>query len=609
MIKSMLTLTSVALVLGTMTAQAEQIAEPQAAMAMHGEVKYKDGFTHFDYVNPDAPKGGILKQYAIGSFDSVNPFIVKGTPVAGLTFLEQNFLYDSLMTQGHDEPFSMYCLLCETVERDPANMKIAFNLRKEAKWHDGKPITAHDVVFSFNTFMEHGTPFFKGYYGDVEKAVAENDHRVLFTFKHDKNAELPLIVGQLSIIPKHYWENKIDSFSKSSLDAPLSSGPYQIESIEAGRQVVYKRFDDYWGKDLPVNKGRYNFDRVEYDYYRDANVALEAFFAGEYDSRIENTAKLWHTAYDSPAVKRGDIVKEEIAHQRPQGLSGYIFNLRRPVFQDKAVREAITYAFDFEWSNKQFAYGTYTRSNSFFSNSDLASSGVPTGRELEILEQFRGRIPDSVFTTEYKAPVSDGSGNNRKNLRKAIQILDQAGWKTSTDGLREKDGIKLSFEIIDSNPMFERWTLPFIKNLKRLGIEAKFRVVDSAQYQNRMNSFDFDMTIAGFGQSNSPGNEQRDFWGSAKADAPGSRNYIGVKDDAIDELIEQLIKADSREKLVLHTRALDRILLSKHLLVPQWYLAHWRIAWWKHLQKPDKLSPLSPLISTTWWDKDAETTK
>ncbi len=578
-------------------------AQPSHAMTMHGIPKYKAAFTHVEYVNPDAPKGGVLKQHVIGTFDSVNPFIVKGTVAGGLTYLGQSLTYDSLMARSYDEPFSLYCLVCETVERDPENMQVAFNIRKEAKWHDGMPITAADVVFSFDTFMKHGTPFFKAYYGDVKEAKAEEMRRVVFTFKHNQNAELPLIIGELSIIPKHYWENPAHDFTKSSLTPPVSSGAYKIETVKPGKKISYVRIKDYWAKDLPINKGTYNFDRIEFDYYRDTNVALEAFFAGEYDYRLENIAKLWESAYDALPVKDGRITKAELPHARPQGLQGFLYNIRRPVFQDIAVRKALAYAFDFEWSNRQFAYGKYTRAKSYFSNSDLASSGLPSGRELEILEAFRGRIPEDVFTTKYAPPVTDGSGNNRKNLRTGIKLLENSGWIMGVDGVREKDGVKLRFEIIDSNPQFERWVLPMIKNLKRMGVEANFRVVDSTQYQNRMNDFDFDMTISGFGQSNSPGNEQREFWGSEKANMQGSRNYIGIKDPVIDELIEQLIQAESREDLLAYTHALDRILLAGHYLIPQWYINHWRLAWWNYLKKPSKLSPLSPAVTKTWWYK------
>ncbi len=587
--------------------KAEKIQHKQAttshAMTMHGTPKYDPDFTHVDYVNPEAPKGGTLKQHRIGTFDSLNPFIVKGTPAAGLSFLGQSLLYDSLMKQTNDEPFSMYCLICETVERDPANKYITFNLRPEARWHDGAPITAHDVVWSFNNFLKHGSPFFKAYYGDVEDVIAKSDTRVTFTFKHTKNAELPLIIGQIAILPKHYWTQEGKNFNQTSLEPPLGSGPYEVKTVNAGRSISYERVKDYWAKDIPINKGRFNFDHVVYDYYRDSNVALEAFFAGEYDTREENTAKLWASSYNTAAVEDGRIIKKEIAHQRPQGMQGFIYNIRRPVFQDITVRKALSYAFDFEWSNKQFAYGAYKRSRSYFSNSELASSGLPEGLELKILEQFRGRIPEEIFTSTYTPPTTDGSGKMRKNLRTAMKLLDEAGYELGNDGIRSKDGVRLEFEIIDSNPQFERWVLPILKNLERIGVKASFRTVDSAQYQNRMNNFDYDMTIMSFGQSSSPGNEQRDFWGSDKADMQGSRNYIGVKNPVVDELIEQLIQAESREDLVAYTHALDRILLSGYYLIPQWHVDHWRLAWWNKLAHPDTLSPLTPGILDTWWVK------
>jgi microcin C transport system substrate-binding protein len=451
--------------------------------------------------------------------------------------------------------------------------------------------------------MEKGSPFFKAYYGDVENVVAETPTRVTFKFKHGDNAELPLILSQISILPKHYWTAEGNDISASSLVPPLGSGPYKFGKIAPGRSIEYVRVPDYWGKDLPLNKGKFNYDRITYDYYRDSDVALEAFLAGEYDFRDENTAKLWAESYNVPQVKDGRIVKAEIAHKRPAGMQGFIYNTRRPVFADKKVREALAYAFDFEWSNKQFAFGSYKRSRSFFSNSELASTGLPQGRELEILEKYRGKIPDEVFTTEYNPPKSDGSGNNRAGLAKAKEILDAAGWAMGPDGIRAKDGVKLEFEIIDSNPQFERWTLPFINNLKKLGIKANFRTVDPAQYQNRMNDFDYDMTVMSIGQSDSPGNEQRDFWSTAKADMPGSRNYMGVKDPVVDEIVEDLIKAKSREDLVAYTHALDRVLQWNFYLIPHWHIDHWRLVWWNKLEKPAKLSDLTPGVTDTWWAK------
>lgn len=585
---------------------AQETVTPQPSIAMHGTLKYKPDFTHFDFTNPDAPKGGTLKLHSIGTFDSLNPFVVKGTTAAGMAFLGQSMIYDSLMEQSYDEPFSMYGLLAETIERPADNSWVAFNLRPEAKWADGKPVTAEDVVWTFNTVMEKGAPFFKAYYGDVTKVEATSPTRVKFTFGHNDNAELPLILSQLSILPKHYWTADKRDFGNAALATPLGNGPYKMGTVVPGRSVEYVRDETYWGKDLPVNKGRHNFARVTYDYYKDSNVALEAFFAGEYDFRTENTAKLWATSYDTPQVKSGNIVKEEIPHTRPQGMQGFLYNTRKAVFADKDVRKALDYVFDFEWSNKQFAYDSYKRTNSYFENSDLAApDGPPTGRELEILEKYRGKIPDEVFTARYQAPKTKGDGNNRDNLRTAMQILDAAGYKVGKDGIRVNDkGQRLSFEIIDSNPMFERWVLPFIGNLKKIGVHATFRVLDPAQYQNRMTNYDFDMTIGSIAQSDSPGNEQRDFWGTEKADIPGSRNYIGVKDPVVDEIIEMIITAPDRAELVARTHALDRVLLAGYYVIPQWHTDNWRVAYWKKLGRPSTLSGLTPAVADTWWVKE-----
>ncbi len=580
---------------------------PLHGIAMHGTVKYKKNFTHFDYVNPQAPKGGTLHLSATGTFDSLNPYIVKGTPVAGLRFLGADFLIESLMEQSNDEPFSMYGLIAESIEIPDDRSWVAFNLRPQARWHDGRPITPEDVIWTFNIFMEKGSPFFKAYYGDVESVKKTSDSRVKFTFKHNKNAELPLILSQLPVLPKHYWTVKGRDFSSTILTPPLGSGPYKIGDLQAGRSIEYVRNPDWWGKDLPLNRGKYNFDHIVYDYYRDDNVALEAFFSGAFDVRMEQTSKLWENGYNNiPAVTDGRIIKGEIEHGRPAGMQGFVMNIRRPLFQDIKLREALSYAFDFEWSNKQFAFGNYTRTDSYFENSELASSGLPKGQELEILDRFKGRIPESVFTSVYTPPQTNGSGKNRENLRRAMKLLDEAGYILSADGIRvhTTSGQRLKFEIIDSNPVFERWVLPFIQNLKKIGVKANFRVVDPAQYQNRMNSFDFDMTVSSFRQSQSPGNEQRDFWGSAKADSQGSRNYIGVKDPVIDELIEMIIKAPSRDSLVAHTRALDRILLHSHYVIPQWHYNKWRIAYWNSLAHPKTLSSQTPGISDTWWVKE-----
>jgi microcin C transport system substrate-binding protein len=575
-------------------------ATPRHAVALHGEPKYPENFSHFSYVNPDAPKGGTLTLAGIGTFDSTNPFIIKGNPAEGISGL----IYESLMEQSNDEAFSLYGLIAQSIERDKKNKFVIFNLRENAKWSDGKPITSEDVEFSFQTLIKDGAPFFRAYYADVDTVQILSDRRIRFDFKTDQNKELPLILAQMPILPKHFWTDK--NFSESNMMIPLGSGPYKVESIDAGRTIVFVKDKNWWGKDLNINRGRYNFERVEYKYFLDQTVALEAFFAGDYDVQQENIAKSWATSYNAPPVLDGRILKAEIANQRPSGMQGFIYNIRRPIFQDKQVRKALAYAFDFEWSNKKFAYGAYTRTHSYFQNSELAAVQCPSKFELAQLEKFRGQIPDEVFRYTYTPPRSDGSGNNRANLKEAVRILEEAGYKLAKDGIRvhEETGQRLSFEMIDQNPAFERWTLPFIQNLKKIGVEARFRVVDQAQYINRMKNFDFDMTSLVLSQSNSPGNEQIDYWHSSKADMAGSRNYIGIKDPVVDQLIEKIIRAQTRKDLVTATRNLDRVLQWNYYVIPHWYVGVWRLAWWSHLDKPKQLSPLSPGIVDTWWVKE-----
>ncbi|HRK97494.1 MAG TPA: extracellular solute-binding protein [Alphaproteobacteria bacterium] len=578
---------------------ASHAAEPQYALSLYGDIKYAPDFTHFDYTNPDAPKGGVLKLSSIGSFDNLNPYIIKGSTADAIDALTN----PTLMAQSYDEPFTMYGYVAETVELADDRSTISFNLHPEARWDDGTKLTANDVVWTFNTLIKDGAPFYRAYYADVTNVTADNAERVTFSFAQKNNRELPLIIAQMPILPAHYWKDK--SFDKTTLEPPVAAGPYKITSVTAGRQIEFTRNADWWAKDLSINKGRYNFDKISYNYYRDQNVALEAFFAGEFDLQQENVAKLWQTAYTAPPVLDGRIIKTEIANKRPAGLQGFIYNTRRPVFSDSAVRNALAYAFDFEWENKQFAFGSYTRTRSYFENSELAATGLPTDEELAILEPFRNQIPAEVFREEYNPPKTDGSGNNRLNLKKATEILDAAGYKIAKDGIRvhEKTGTRLEFEFIDANPAFERWILPFVQNLKKIGVKANFRVVDEAQYINRMQTFDFDMTTSVIPQSNSPGNEQREFWLSEKATVSGSRNYIGVQNPVIDQLVEQIISANTREDLVAHSRALDRVLQWNYYTIPNWYYNKWRIAWWAKLDHPKTLSGLTPAITDTWWVK------
>lgn len=570
--------------------------EPVGGIAIHGEPKYKEGFAHFDYVNPNAPKGGTLRLSALGTFDNLNPFIIKGNAAGNI-----GLIYQSLLTSASDEPFTVYAQLAEKLEIADDRKSITFHIRPEAVWNDGKPVSAEDVVWSFETLKTKGAPFYAAYYADVESVKADGDKRVTFHFKTGDNRELPLIVGQLPILPKHYWADK--KFEDTTLTPPLGNGPYKIAKVDAGRSLTFERVKNWWGENIPANKGRYNFDTIIVDYYRDTTVAVEAFFAGRYDIRQEHVAKIWATGYDAPAVKDGRIKKEEIQNHLPAGMQGFVMNIRRPVFADRAVRQALQYAFDFEWSNKAMAHGAYKRTASYFENSDYAAKDLPQGRELEILEEFRSELPPEIFTQAYKNPVTDGSGNARDNLRKAMEILDAAGYTLGTDGVRAKDGTRLTFEIVDNQPEFERWVLPFIRNLKRIGIEAKFRVVDSSQYVARMNDFDFDMTVSGFGQSLSPGNEQREYWGSAKADSKGSRNIIGVKNPVVDKLCEKIANATSQDELVAATKALDRVLLWGYYVIPQWHTNVWKVAYWDRFERPENQAPYDIGITDTWWSK------
>jgi microcin C transport system substrate-binding protein len=578
---------------------AAETIKPVHAIAMHGKPKYGPDFRHFDYVNPNAAKGGQVKLAAIGSFDTFNPYILKGQPAAGL-----NNLFETLLTSSSDEAFTEYGLIAESIEMPEDRSWVAFTLRKEARWHDGKPITVDDVIFSLGLIKTKGHPFYRSYFKNLERAEQVGEHKVRFTFSGGINRELPLITGQLPILPKHYWEGR--DFEKTTLEPPVGSGPYRIKSFEAGRSVTYELDPDYWGRDLPVQKGTDNFQIIRYDYYRDTTVSLEAFKAGEYDFRQENVAKEWATGYDSPSVRQGLIKKEEIRHEQPTGMQAFVFNARRDFFKDKRVRQALALAFDFEWTNKNLFFGQYTRTRSFFSNSELASSGLPSPEEMKILEPYRGRIPDEVFTKEYAPPAVPNEDALRANLRAALNLLKDAGWIIKDRKLVQATGGKpFQFEILLNQPTWERIALPFARNLERLGIEAKVRTVDPAQYQKRTDDFDFDMIVASFGQSLSPGNEQRDFWGSAVANEPGSRNLIGIKDPVVDALIDLIIAAPDREQLIFRTRALDRVLLWGHYLIPNWHIQNFRVAHWDKFGRPP-VSPKYALCFQCWWVDEAK---
>ena len=577
---------------------------PAYGIAMYGDLQYPAGFSHFGYTNPDAPKGGEMRLATLGTFDNLNPFILKGLAAIGL-----GLTYDTLMTKSADEPFSEYGLVAESVEMPEDRAWVIFNLRPEARFHDGSPITADDLIFTVDLLKTRGHPFYRSYYAGIKRVEKLGPRRVKFHFSAGENRELPLIVGEMPLLSKAWWQQH--DFNKTSMTPFLGSGPYKVGKVDPGRSISYQRVADYWAKDLPVNKGRYNFDTIRFDYYRDATVALQALKGGAYDFREENISKNWATAYDFPALRDGRFKKEAIPNENPSGMQAFLFNTRRPIFTNPKVREALAYAFDFAWTNKNLFYGAYKRTKSYFANSDLASSGLPSGQELAILEPFRSQLPAEVFTQAFTVPDGDGSGNIRNNLRTAVKLLKQAGW-TVKNGKRidPATGKPATFEILLVSPAFERVVLPFVRNLKRLGIQVSVRTVDSSQYENRLENFDFDMIVATINQTLSPGNEQRDYWHSADADNPGSRNLAGIKDPVVDALVEQVIAAPDRHALIAASRALDRVLLWGHYVIPQWHLQSYRVAYWDKFQRPARSPKYSLGAIDTWWAKPdaAETT-
>ena len=564
------------------------------AIAMHGLPKYSSEFQHLEYVNPNAPKGGKVIFSSTGSYDSFNPFILKGTSAAGI-----GNLYETLTTNSSDEAFTEYSLIAETIEWPDDRSWVAFTIRNEAIWHDGKKITPEDVIWTFNTLMEKGHPFYKYYYGDVLEVVKINNNKVRFNFKGNTNLELPLIVGQLPVLPKHYWENK--NFEETSMNIPIGSGPYKIKDFDPGRSITYELNNDYWAKNIPIKKGTENFGIIQYQYYKDRSIEREAFKSHDIDFFSENSSKEWATSYEVPALKNNLLKQELIEHQNPQGMQGFAFNTRKDIFKDRRVREALSYAFDFEWTNKNLFYDAYKRTNSFFENSELASSGLPSEKELDYLTPYMDVLPKEIFTTEYNPPMTDGSGFMRLELKQALKLLQNSGWELIDGKLTNKNsGKKFEFEILLVSPAFERIVLPFKDNLEKLGINIKVRTIDSAQYQNRLDNFDFDMIVSTFSQSLSPGNEQKNFWGSDAATTNGSRNIIGIKDAVIDSLIDKVISSTSREDLINATRALDRVLLWGHYVIPQWHISAYRTLYWDIFDKP-KIRPKYSLGTNTWW--------
>jgi microcin C transport system substrate-binding protein len=585
---------------------AQDSAPKSHGVAIHGDLKYPPDFKHFDYVNPDAPKGGTARLAWFGTYDSLNPFILRGVPAIGTAML-----YDTLLTPAADEPNTEYGLIVESMEMPDDRSWVIFNLRPEARFQDGSPITADDVVFTFNLILTKGHPRRRLYYASVDKLEKLGERRVKFTFKPGDNRELPVILGSLPVLSKAYWEKR--DFERATLEPPMSSGPYRVDTMEPGRSIAYRRDPNYWGKDLPVNVGRYNFDVITYDYYRDTTVAFEAFKAGAFDFRDERTAKTWAVGYDIPAVRQGLIKRAEPGGPpSPPGMQGYFYNTRRPIFADPKVREALSYAFDFEWTNRQLFYGLYKRTESYFSETELAARGLPEGDELALLERFRDKLPERVFTEPYEAPNSERAGGIRANLLKALSLLKEAGWAVNARGrlVNIKTGEPMRFEILLSQPGLERMTGPMIANLQRIGVDASMRTVDTSQYQNRMDAFDFDMTTAIIPQSMSPGNEQREFFSSSGADSPGSYNYAGVRDPVVDEIVDLLIAAPDRQSLVTRSRALDRVLLAGFYVIPNYHMNGDRIAYWDKFGQPPSV-PLQGYQFDSWWSdpsKDRQVT-
>jgi microcin C transport system substrate-binding protein len=577
-------------------------------LSLFGQLKYPNGFKRFDYVNPEAPKAGTVRLGGFGTFDNFNMVVsgVKGTLAAAITEV-----YDTLMVPALDEVSTEYGLLAEAVTHPADFSYVIYRLRPEAKWHDGKPVTPEDVIFSLDAFKTN-SPMFSGYYRHVVKAEKTGEREITFRFDGPGNRELPQIVGQLTVLPKHWWEatdasGKKRDVAATTLEPPLGCGAYRIKDFVPGRTIAYERVKDYWGRDLNVNIGRDNFDELRYEYFRDSTVALEAFKGDVIDWRTENSAKNWATAYDFPAVKDKRVVLEEFPNRASGRMQGFVLNTRRAKFQDPRVRLALNYAFDFEEMNKQLFYGQYQRINSYFEGTELACSGLPQGQELEILETVRDKVPPEVFTKPFKNPVGGTPENVRANLREAMRLLKEGGYEVRNQKMvNAKTGEPFSIEFLTYDPSSERFILFYQPSLERLGITVSIRTVDEAQYVNRERNWDYDSTTEVWGQSLSPGNEQRDYWGSAAADRIGSRNYAGIKNPAVDALIERIIFAKDRAELVATTRALDRVLLWNHYVVPQFTYNKTRAARWDRFSRPEKLPEYGAAAFPTVWWWDAE---
>ncbi|MDM7849700.1 extracellular solute-binding protein [Pseudochrobactrum kiredjianiae] len=578
------------------------------ANSLTGVPKYPAGFKHYDYVNPDAPKGGMLNQVTVGTFDSLNPYVVQGVAAAGLANFGGGMLYDTLMDQSMDQSSTTYGMIAEAMQFPDDFSWVKFRLNPKAAWHDKTPISVEDVIWSFETLKKQ-SPLYNRYYSDVVKAEKTGNNEVTFTFDKAGNRELPNIMGDLVVLPKHWWEGKDKNgkqrdISRPTLETPLGSSAYKIASVNAGKSIIWQRVDDYWGKDQPTQVGRNNFDQVKYEYFLNNDATWEAFKkGGVYDYRQENIAQRWQEQYNFPAFERGDVIKASFPMHAAGRMQGAFLNTRKAKLQDVRVREALNWVFDFESMNRMLFFNQYKRIESYFAGIDLASSGLPSEAELKILETVRGEIPEAVFTKPYKLPVFDTPQATRTNIRHALDLLAQAGWVVKDGKLTNNKGEVFTLEFLTNNPNDERVVSPFINNLRRVGINASLRVVDDAQYQARVNDFDYDVITSVVAQSQSPGNEQREMWSSQSADLKGSKNYAGIKNPAVDKLIDRVVYAKDYDELVATTRALDRVLLWNYYTVPQWYSDTINIAYWNKFGLPDKQPDYAGIDPFSWWVK------
>ena len=572
------------------------LAHAAPGIALYGEQKYQPGFKQFNYVNPKAPKSGTLKLSALTSFDSLNPYILKGLAAPGIT----NFVFQSLMIASYDEPQSYYPLIATDITMAKDGSYADFTLNRKARWHDGKPITADDVVWSFYTLKEKGHPLYRVLYKPISAVEKLDTLHVRFQFEDKLHRELPLIAASMPVLPKHYYET-VD-FNKTTLTPPLGSGPYKIAKVDAGRAITFSRVKDYWAANLPTQKGMYNFDTIRIDIYRDDVVALEGIKSGQFDYYEEYIARNWATAYNIPATREGRLVKAGIQHKIPRGMQGFMFNTRKDKFADRRVREAIDLTLDFQWMNGTLFYNAYERNRSFFEKTPFEATGLPEGNELALLEPFRDQLPEALFTQEYQVPTTPGDGFARDNLIKAQQLLDDAGW-IMRDGKRvnAKTGEVFTIEFLMTQRTFERVISIMRYNLKKLGIESEFRYVDASQFQHRLDKFNFDVISIWWNQGLFfPGSEQHTFWHSSEADIEGSQNLGGVKNDAVDALVKRVVQAQNQEELTPAARALDRVLLWEHYVIPHWSIHKWRVLYWNKFGRP-KITPDYNICTECWW--------